>query len=106
MSRRNLRPLPRATLLALALAAVTLPAIAQNVGSGTRFTPVLGDATTLYPRSLTTTDSAPHVATGQGGLDNSVIATLDRVSVQVDRDGVPADGQTPVHIIVQLLGAD
>ena len=35
MSRHFLRPLPRASLLAVALPAATLPALAHNVGSGT-----------------------------------------------------------------------
>ena len=40
MSRRDFpRTPPRLSLLACALAA-TLPALAQNVGTGTRFTPV------------------------------------------------------------------
>ena len=52
MNRRTaLRATPRLSLLACALAA-TLPALAQNVGTGTRFTPVLGDASTLALKHL------------------------------------------------------
>ncbi len=107
MNRRNLRAMPRLSLLACALASVALPAAAQNVGSSTRFTPVLGDASTLYPRSLVSTDTPPEVVAARSGqADYSANSGVDRVSVEVDRDGVPADGQTPVHITVHLLGAD
>ncbi|WCE05663.1 hypothetical protein [Pseudoxanthomonas sp. JBR18] len=99
------RRLPRLTLLACVLAA--LPAMAQqNVGTS-RFTPVLGEAGTLYPRSPTTVDAAPQaVATRSGKVDYRVNHGVDQVLVEVDRDGAPADGQTPVHVKVQLLGAD
>ncbi|WP_303748228.1 Ig-like domain-containing protein [Stenotrophomonas pigmentata] len=107
MSRAALRKMPRVSLLACALATASLPVLAQNVGSSTRFTPVIGDSTTLYPRSLTTTDTPPEVVAARSGeVDYSRNAGVDRVSVEVDRDGVPADGQTPVHITVHLLGAD
>lgn len=107
MSRHSLRSMPRVSLLAYALATASLPALAQNVGSSTRFTPVLGDASTLYPRSLTSIDAAPAVLVANAGsVDYSRNSGVDRVSVEVDRDGVPADGQTPVHITVHLLGAD
>ena len=107
MSRTALRKMPRVSLLACALATASLPLMAQNVGSSTRFTPVIGDSSTLYPRSLTTTDTPPEVVAARSGeVDYSRNAGVDRVSVEVDRDGVPADGQTPVHITVHLLGAD
>ena len=107
MSRRHLRNMPRVSVLACALAAVTLPAAAQNVGSSTRFTPVLGDASTLYPRSLTSTDAPPEVLAARSGqVDYAANRGVDRVSVEVDRDGVPADGQTPVHITVHLLDGE
>ncbi|MEK0267496.1 hypothetical protein QT383_16420 [Stenotrophomonas rhizophila] len=93
----TLSRLPRLSLLACALAAV--PAMAQSVGSPGRFTPVLGDASTLYPRSPASTDAAPRA------LDNAVPGTLDRILVELDRDGVPADGQSAVHVRVQLLDA-
>ena len=107
MNRRTtLRATPRLSLLACALAA-TLPALAQNVGTGTRFTPVLGDASTLYPRSPASSDAAPEtVAARSGQADYGLNHGVDLVRVEVDRDGVPADGQTPVHVRVQLLDAD
>ncbi|WP_145478596.1 hypothetical protein [Stenotrophomonas rhizophila] len=95
MSRASVvRQLPRLSLLACALA--TLPAMAQSVGTPGRFTPVLGDASTLYPRSPASVDAAPAAVRAAAG-------TLDRIVVELDRDGVPADGQSPVHVRVQLL---
>lgn len=98
MSRLHpLTRLPRLSLLACALAAV--PAMAQSVGTPGRFTPVLGEASSLYPRSATSTDAAPRA------LDVAAAGTLDRIVVELDRDGVPADGQSAVHVRVQLLDA-
>jgi len=95
MSRASVvRQLPRLSLLACALA--TLPAMAQTVGTPGRFTPVIGDASTLYPRSPASLDAAPVAVRAAAG-------TLDRIVVELDRDGVPADGQSPVHVRVQLL---
>ncbi|MFT7723639.1 MAG: hypothetical protein QM788_12565 [Roseateles sp.] len=107
MSRRTcLRPAPRWSLLACALAA-TLPVMAQSVDTRTRFTSVLGDADTLYPRSLAGTGAAAQVLAARSGqADDSANGAVDHVRVEVDRDGVPADGQTPVHVRVQLLGVD
>lgn len=106
MSRLScLRQMPRLSLLACALAAV--PALAQSVATGSRFTPVLGDADTLYPRSPASVDAAPEaIATRSGAADYRLNQGVDRVLVEVDRDGVPADGQTPVHIRVQLQDAE
>ena len=106
MSRRYLQRMPRLSLLACALASAGAPALAQNVGSSTRFTPVLGDANTLYPRSLVSADAPPQAVAASGQVDYGSNRGVDRVAVEVDRDGVPADGQTPVHVTVHLLGAD
>ena len=99
MSRTvSLRQMPRLSLLACALAA-SLPAAAQSVANGSRFTPVIGQADTLYPRSPASTDAGPQATpdSPQG---------VSQVVVEVDRDGVPADGQSPVQVRVQLFAAD
>lgn len=107
MSRRMMRQTPRVTLLASALALAALPAMAQNVGSSSRFTPVLGDASTLYPRALNNAERAPATLTARSGsVDYQLNHAVERIRVEIDRDGVPADGQTPVHVRVQLLAAD
>lgn len=64
MSRTStLRQMPRLSLLACALAAA-FPAAAQSVGNGSRFTPVIGQASSLYPRSLATDDAPPQAIEG------------------------------------------
>jgi len=95
--------------LALALLVACVPASlqAQTVSGDQRFTPVLGQATPLYPQSTTTQNQASDPLFAQpGNVDYRVNAGVDRVVVEVDRDGVPADGQSPVHVVVQLFNAD
>ena len=95
--------------LALALALAVTPTLvqAQAVSGDQRFTPVLGQATPLYPQSPESQDRAPQPLYAQpGNVDYSVNVGVDRVLVEVDRDGVPADGQSPVKVVVQLYGAD
>ncbi|HYG07388.1 MAG TPA: hypothetical protein VD865_13420 [Stenotrophomonas sp.] len=101
MSRSNMtRRAPRLTLLACALAA--LPALAQQVGSS-GFTPLLGDSTPLYPRTPASADAAaPRLSEDAARRARQG----EQVVVEVDRDGVPADGQSPVHVVVRLLGED
>ena len=50
MSRTALRKMPRVSLLACALATASLPVLAQNVGSSTRFTPSGSLTRKLRPR--------------------------------------------------------
>jgi len=95
------RRLPRLTLLACALAA--LPALAQQTVGSSRFTPVLGEAGTLYPRTPSSADAAAQTLAPRGALDAQTAQGMDQVQVEVDRDGAPADGQTPVHVTVRLL---
>lgn len=95
--------------LALAIAIAVTPglATAQAVSGDQRFTPALGHAQALYPQSPQAQDQAPQVLFGQpGNVDYSVNAPVARVVVEVDRDGVPADGQSAVHVVVQLHDAD
>ncbi|MEP6906934.1 MAG: hypothetical protein ABI858_02970 [Pseudoxanthomonas sp.] len=93
--------------IALSLALVPLMAQAQNVSGDRRFTPVLGQADALFPQSpqIQQQNSQPLYAQ-PGNVDYSVNASVDRVVMEVDRDGAPADGQSPVHVVVHLYGAD
>lgn len=76
-------------------------------GGEHRFDPVLGSPTALYPQSPATTDELPRpILVQSGNVDYSVNVDVDSLRVDVDRDGVPADGQSPVHVVVQLMGAD
>jgi hypothetical protein len=95
--------------LAFALSLALVPALvqAQNVSGDERFTPVLGQATPLFPQSPQTRQQDPQPLYAQpGNVDYTVNAGVDRVVVEVDRDGVPADGQSPVRVVVHLYGAD
>ncbi|MBE2291725.1 MAG: hypothetical protein IAF01_04285, partial [Xanthomonadaceae bacterium] len=107
MSRFSFRRgAPRLSLLACALA-VAAPALAQDPSGSQRFTSVLGTADALYPQSPATTNAGPRVVDRRSGsVDYSANRSVDRILVELDRDGVPADGQSPVHVRVQLLGAD
>ncbi|WP_219338353.1 hypothetical protein [Luteimonas deserti] len=93
--------------LVLAMAMTPMLATAQTVSGDQRFTPALGQAAPLYPQSPEQRDRAPQPLYAQpGNVGYSVNAAVDRVVVEVDRDGVPADGQSPVKVVVQLFGAD
>ena len=95
--------------LALALALVLVPglSLAQSTSTDRRFTPVLGQGTPLYPQSLDTRNQPAQVLHAQpGNVDYSVNSSVERVVVEIDRNGVPADGQSPVHVVVMLQGAD
>ncbi|MGE8225657.1 MAG: SdrD B-like domain-containing protein [Stenotrophomonas sp.] len=72
-----------------------------------RFDGALSASTVANPQSLGSTDGQPQAINLQSGaVDYSVNSDVDTLRVDVDRDGVPADGQSPVHVRVQLLGAD
>jgi hypothetical protein len=93
--------------LALALSLVIAPVAAQNVSGDQRFTPVLGQGTPLFPQSPQTQHTGSQALYAQpGNVDYRVNTGVNRVVVEVDRDGVPADGQSPVHVVVHLYGAD
>ncbi|MGH8052903.1 MAG: SdrD B-like domain-containing protein [Stenotrophomonas sp.] len=72
-----------------------------------RFDAVLGSNVPAIPQSPASTNASPQAINVQSGtVDYSVNTDVELVRVNVDRDGVPADGQSPVHVVVQLLGAD
>ncbi|UNK49340.1 hypothetical protein MNR01_16700 [Lysobacter sp. S4-A87] len=92
---------------ALSAARELTPVEAAATSEVPRFVPALGDPAPEYPQSPETTDSAPQAVPVQSGqVDYSVNSSVAIVAVDVDRDGVPADGQSPVHVVVQLLGED
>ncbi|HOB94396.1 MAG TPA: Ig-like domain-containing protein [Aquabacterium sp.] len=112
-SRLPMRP----TALALPLA-IALPAIAQTTGIGApplsappagsptdlRFTPVNGDAPLLHPR-IPGRDAEPGQVLA-GDTPYAANAAVARIVVEVDRDGVPADGQSPVQLQLRLFDRD
>jgi hypothetical protein len=96
----------RVTALACALL-LALPAHGQDVADSRRFTPVLGQADALYPRTpQAIVDEPVQVPVQSGSVDYFANRAVDRIVVELDRDGVPADGQSPVRVSVRLLGAD
>ncbi len=93
--------MPRIAVLASTLAAILQPVAAQDVGQHHRFTPVLSGSSTLYPRALASTDATPHRFIADEA--DAAMGVLNKIAVDVDRDGVPANGQEPVRVRVQLL---
>jgi len=72
-----------------------------------RFEPALGAPAALYPQTPPTTDAPPRtIDTQSGAADYSVNTDVATIRLEADRDGVPADGQSPVHVVVHLLGED
>jgi hypothetical protein len=112
MRSADRRPLFRRTALALAAllsgtagaqpAAVSAP----PAGSPTdvRYTPVAGDAPLLYPR-IPGADAEPGQAL-LGDTPYAANAAVTRIVVEVDRNAVPADGQSPVQLVLKLYGRD
>lgn len=99
MSRTTLR-----TAVAVSLAVASALASAQNVSYERRFTPVLGAGDPLYPQTPQSPTRAPQVLEAEsGGVDYRANRAVDHVVVEVDRDGVAADGQSPVRVVVQLF---
>lgn len=111
--RRVLRPSALALAMLLALPAFGQPAgigapplSAPPAGSPTdlRFTPVNGDAPLLYPRRPGRDAEPGQVLAGDALY--AVNAAVARIVVEVDRDSVPADGQSPVQLQLRLFGRD
>ena len=92
----------------------TAPALAQTPAPGSappaglptdvRYTPVNGAAPLLYPRTPGQDDAPGAVLTS--ALNFAANGAIARLVVEVDRDAVPADGQSPVQLKVTVLGAD
>ena len=98
--------------MAALLSFAPFPAAAQSappVGSPTdvRYTAVQGNAPPLYPKA-TIDEARPTVlqAASAGGVDYAANAAVGRIVVEVERDAIPADGQTPVAVVVRLYGRD
>ncbi len=108
----------RRTALAMALAAVLAQGVQAQTQEGgyapltaTGRTPVTGIAAPLYPLATPQTavpGQVPSVygATSQGGVDYRVNQVAMRLVVEVAKNAVPADGQTPVAVTVRVFGQD
>jgi hypothetical protein len=109
----------RPTCLVLAIAAA-LPFCAMAQGIASPATPVqsrLGLTSPLYPLASVDQVAAPQRPTAfkgtvdsadgkTGPVDYSVNELAAKLVVVLDRNGVPADGQSPVAVTLQVLGAD
>jgi hypothetical protein len=99
-------------MMGLTALAATAPSSAQTkapAGSpaDVRYTPVQGTAPVLYPWSSNEAGKSKVVPTeGAVGADYANNATVGRLIVEVERNAIPADGQTAVNIKVRVLGRD
>lgn len=103
-------------LLALALAAQAPLAAAQTrapAGSpaDVRFTDSAATgragAAALHPRTAADDTAAPAVHRArEGAVDYAANAAVGRIVVEVERDAVPADGQSAVKIVLRLFDKD
>ena len=106
-SRRRTTTMSRAMAAAFPLL-ISAQAVAQSalqMGSPTdvRYTAPIAAEQALYPR-------VPNDSAGSSGVlpgsKYAVNAAVGRVVVEVERDAIPADGQTPVVVHVRVLGRD
>lgn len=75
-----------------------------------RYTPVAAGDAKLHPRAPDEDQRAGAVFRGEtAGLDyaaNGASSTIGRIVVEVNRNAVPADGQSPVRLTLRLFGRD
>ena len=75
--------------------------------SDVRYTPVTGVPSPLYPRQgdldAKPSQTLDDIATKPGGFDFLAASQVGRIVVEVNRDAVPADGQSPVKIGVRVF---
>ena len=112
-NKRNAHPLRTMNVLALALSCAYphTGAVAQeaagNSTAPTSYTGITGDSRGLNPASAILPSGRPEVFRQQiGAVDYAANAKVAKIVVELDRDGIPADGQTPVKFTVRLLGRD
>ena len=83
-----------------------LPGAARADAAGPRYTPLAPEAA-LLPR-VPGQDAQPGVVFlgERGGVSYAANAAVARLVVEVDRDAVPADGQSAVRLQVRVYGRD
>ena len=103
-SAMNSRPRPRLMTLALwaALPALTMPQSAWAQAAQ----PLSGVGAPLYPASPATANTRSTALRGESALDYALNQAVDKMVVELDRNAVPADGQSPTKVTVRLFGAD
>lgn len=117
LHRGALRPLTLAVATAAGLAApwalaqtgvAPVGGSAPPTGSPTdvRYTPLSAGDARLYPVAPGLDAQPGALFRGErSGLNYALNGAVGRILVEVDRDGVPADGQTPVKLTVRLFDA-
>ncbi len=112
VNRHKGRAMPSAlTPVALCVAAWLMPlaGVAQTrapAGSppDVRFTAVTAEGAALYPRAPDQDLDRPSLRRSRDGtVDYAASARVGRILVEVERDGVPADGQSAVKVVLRLL---
>jgi hypothetical protein len=105
MSRRALH------LALLAVLGGVLPAAgAQTAAAGSpadvRFTPLSAGDAALHPRDPQADARRPLTFRSEGSRSERAAAAVARVIVDIDRDGLPADGQSAASLSLRLLDKD
>jgi hypothetical protein len=106
--RKGQRPVAWAALMAVIGSA---GAQAQGTSAGAQpdltYTPVSGLDAALYPLSPADTAASPvPIRKDLPGETELAASKVDRVIVELDRNHVPADGQSAIKVTVRLLGKD
>ncbi len=103
--RRLMRGLPRSWSVCLPLC-LPLAAAAQTAVAGSpadvRFTPLAAGDAALHPRDPQADSIRPGLFRGEG----APAVVVARIVVEVDRDGLPADGQSAATLSVRLFDKD
>jgi hypothetical protein len=93
------------SLVSLAVQAQTQPP--PGTPSDVRYTAPTAGQAALHPKQPGLDADKPRLFRGeQAGVDYAANATVARIVVEVDRNAVPADGQSPVKLTLRLLDKD
>ena len=102
-------PVAAAVAVLLAMPSTSAAQSAPPAGSPSdvRYTPISGSPSVLYPKTpdidarlAPTLDDA---AARPGGFESAANSAVGRIVVEIDRDAVPADGQSPVKVVVRVF---
>ena len=108
MARAERLRRPRAGTLVLSLVALAVQAQTQPPAGSpadVHYTATTAGDASLYPLAPGLDAQAPVVFRGeQAGVDYAANGEVGRIVVEVARNAVPADGQSPVKLVVRLFG--
>ena len=96
-----------AALPALSLSSTAWAQAAQAIsGQPISGQPIFGVGAPLYPASPFSANSRPTALRGESMLDYALNQAVANMVVELDRNAVPADGQSPTKVTVRLFGAN